>query len=559
MDDRQTERRIHRALVAARATAAVVLLGSAAFTRRPIPSLLGVDALVGLALVTGALTAIQAIAAARLPRVRWIVRAQMVADAGVISSAVLLTGGLDSLLTPLYVLPVVAAAVVHHRRGGLFVAALSTVFYSCIVAVQYGAAGAPYVVWFPTLADVAKPPVRDAWLTVAFNGVGFVSVAGLTGYLSERVRHSDERLRQASTQIANLQAFSQCVVDSLTGGLATSDLDGHVLTFNRAAEQITGWRAHEAAGRRLANVLQLSDEFVGGLSRLNDSGAGCRIELPYRTQSGVILELGLTAAPLMGAASQVGYLFTFQDITEHKRHDREAQTERRLAAIGEMAAGIAHEIRNPLASMTGSIQVLSKDLALSEEQNQLMEIVLRESERLNQTIGNFLAYARPPRPSATIVDLDRTVRASAALLRNSAQCSQAHQVVVQSNGPTFARGDEAQVLQVIWNLATNGLKAMPDGGRLDLEVGPGPSGAVAVTVRDQGVGMTTSELDHMFEPFRSTFAGGTGLGLSIVHRIVRDAGGSIEVESVRGSGTAVRVLLPGGEAADVALPRALSA
>lgn len=552
-----TERRIHRALLAARLSAAVVLLGSALYARRPVPTVFGIDALMALTAAAVALALAPLWAATRI-RASWLERAQMVADTGVISGAVLLTGGLDSLLTPLYVLPVVTSAVVHHRRGGSFVAGLSTVLYSTIVAIQYGAAG-PYANWFPTLANVARPPARDAWLTVMLNGVGFAAVAWLTGYLSERVRHSDERLRQASTQIANLQAFSQCVVDSLTGGLATCDLDGRVLTFNRAAEQITGWKSYEIVGRQLSDVLQLSREFVAQLPRLGAAGAGCRIELCYQSRAGEALDLGLTAAPLLGATAQVGYLFTFQDITEHKRHDREAQTERRLAAIGEMAAGIAHEIRNPLASMTGSIQVLSQDLELSPEQRQLMSIVLRESERLNQTIGNFLAYARPPLPATAVVDIERVLRQSAALLRNSAQHLTRHEIAVRVQGPVFARVDEGQFQQVIWNLATNGLKAMPDGGRLDLEAAVPHTGGIAVTVRDQGVGMTASELDHLFEPFRSTFPGGTGLGLSIVHRIVGDAGGTIEVESVPGTGTAVRVVLPAAECDAPGIAHALTA
>jgi two-component system sensor histidine kinase PilS (NtrC family) len=410
------------------------------------------------------------------------------------------------------------------------------------------------------LSDAALPPPSDALLVLALNGAGFASVAWLTGYLSERLQHTDARLREASSLIADLQAFNQCVIDSLTGGLATADLDGRLLTFNRAAEQITGWSASEVRGRAVCDVLQLPAELVDALPRMRESGTACRIEVSYRTAHGRPTDIGLTAAPLMGAAQPVGFLLTFQDITERKRHEREAQTERRLAAIGEMAAGIAHEIRNPLASMAGSIQVLRKELRLSAEQGQLMDIVLRESERLNGTITNFLTYARPQRRLTQTVDAYRVVEESAALLRNSAEHRVDHEIALaQPLRPCLACVDEAQLRQVVWNLATNGLKAMPAGGRMELSVEPAGSDRVAITVRDHGVGMAATDLDSVFEPFRSTFPGGTGLGLSIVHRIVCDAGGSIDVQSAPGAGTAVRVTLPAAGHREVTLAEALSA
>jgi two-component system sensor histidine kinase PilS (NtrC family) len=225
-----------------------------------------------------------------------------------------------------------------------------------------------------------------------------------------------------------------------------------------------------------------------------------------------------------------------------------------------MAAGIAHEIRNPLASMAGSIQVLRKDLRLSDEQGQLMDIVLRESERLNDTISNFLAYARPQRRLSQTVDVRRVVQESAALLGNSAERRANHEIaVIPSIEPCLVHVDEAQLRQVVWNLATNALKAMPAGGRMEMSVEHTDTGRIAVVVRDHGIGIAATDLDYVFEPFRSTFPGGTGLGLSIVHRIVSDAGGAIDIQSAPGTGTAVRVTLPAAGDRKVELPEALSA
>jgi len=243
-----------------------------------------------------------------------------------------------------------------------------------------------------------------------------------------------------------------------------------------------------------------------------------------------------------------GYLFTFQDVTDVRRLERGARMQQRLAAVGEMAAGIAHEIRNPLASMSGSIQVLRQELPLTDEQAQLMDIVLRESERLNDTIKSFLAYARPQRVTLTRLDIRRVVQDTATLLRNSAEVREEHVVAVDlPSQPVWFDADENQVRQILWNLATNGVRAMPAGGRLLMSAKVQQEGGVeelTITIGDEGRGIPPSELDQLFQPFRSSFDKGTGLGLAIVHRIVTDYNGSIQVSSTVGNGTTVRVRLP---------------
>src|SRR5207248_4193869 len=211
-----------------------------------------------------------------------------------------------------------------------------------------------------------------------------------------------------------------------------------------------------------------------------------------------------------------------------------------------MAAGIAHEIRNPLASMSGSIQILRQELPLSAEQEQLMDIVLRESERLNTTIRSFLAYARPQRFQIARFDVRRALNDTALLLRNSAELQERHEILVDLP-PTelWYEADEGQIKQIIWNLATNGLRAMPDGGCLRLIGALGAvSEDVVLTVTDQGIGIAAEELDSLFQPFHGSFSKGSGLGLAIVHRIVADYHGEIQVSSQPSAGTSVSVRLP---------------
>jgi two-component system sensor histidine kinase PilS (NtrC family) len=202
--------------------------------------------------------------------------------------------------------------------------------------------------------------------------------------------------------------------------------------------------------------------------------------------------------------------------------------------------------------MAGSIQVLRDELPLSSEQEQLMDIVLRESERLNDTIKNFLAFARPQRNTIQQVDLRTVLEETAVLLRNTSEYGEQHVLRVDAPAePVIFPGDEAQLRQVIWNLATNGLRAMPAGGKLTLSVAsepwaePGSEPALVLRVRDEGVGIPRDEIDHIFQPFRGAFARGSGLGLSIVHRIVSDYAGKIDITSAPGAGTTVEVRLPG--------------
>ncbi len=233
----------------------------------------------------------------------------------------------------------------------------------------------------------------------------------------------------------------------------------------------------------------------------------------------------MSAAHLVTPDGPAGYLLTFQDVTEIRRLEHEARRRQRLAAVGEMAAGIAHEIRNPLASMRGSIQVLRAELSLTDEQASLMDIVLRESDRLNETIRSFLAYARPQAAVPKAVDLMRVLTDAATLLRNSPELKPGHRVVV--DGPAeglVVDADEHQIRQVVWNLATNGLRAMPDGGTLRLVARPASDADahVGLAVVDEGVGIPAEQLDTLFQPFHGSFGQGSGLGLAIVHRIVQD-------------------------------------
>jgi two-component system, NtrC family, sensor histidine kinase PilS len=534
-------RRKLRWLIAIRAVISTVLLGSATFAQITAPGSLPVNPFFFLIGLTYAMTAFYAATLRQTDRYRWLVDLQLAGDVIVISAFIYFTGGITSYFSSLYVLAIVAASTVQFRRGGVLVAGLSALLYGGVVLAQYMTAVG--LLHDPWLISPTLPPRSVAQYTYLLNTFGFVAVALLSGSLAEGMRSAGARLVQASTQIAQLQALNQHVIDSLPSGLATTDRQGRVQTFNRAAEFITGRSSASVIGSPIAEVLQLSQATVDELTADLGVSRGRRMEGHY-LRAGQPMEIGLSAANVETPGGRTGYLFSFQDVTEIKKRERDARMQQRLAAVGEMAAGIAHEIRNPLASMSGSIQILRQDLPLSAEQEQLMDIVLRESERLNTTIGSFLAYARPQRFAIERFDVRRALNDAALLLRNSADVQENHVIDVDlPDAELWYEADEGQIKQIVWNLATNGLRAMPDGGRLLLQGSYGPDGVV-ITVRDEGVGIPATELDGLFQPFHGRFVKGSGLGLAIVHRIVTDYNGDIQVQSQPGHGTTVAVHLP---------------
>jgi two-component system sensor histidine kinase PilS (NtrC family) len=533
-------------LITVRVVIGSLLLGSAVVAQITAPGSFPIDPFFILIGLIYALTLAYALTLRHVESRAWLVDLQLAGDALIVSSFIYFTGGITSYFTSLYVLPVVAGSTVHNRRGGLLVATLSAVLYGGLVLAQYFAASGllPYQ-WLNEYAQLL--PTRSvAGYTVALNVFGFMAVAALSGSLAENVRTTGVRLQQASSEIRDLQALNQHVIDSMPSGLATTDRAGLVLTFNRAAEGITGVTFREAAGRPIGDVLQLAPATADSIAQDVGKGASRRHEFRYRTTDRGELEIGLTASQLETPGGRAGQLFTFQDVTAIKKLERDAAIQQRLAAVGEMAAGIAHEIRNPLASMSGSIQILRQELPLTSEQEQLMDIVLRESERLNSTIQSFLAYARPQRFQIARFDLRRALNDAALLLRNSAEVREGHEVVVDVPAdPLWYDADEGQIKQIVWNLATNGLRAMPKGGRLRLAASVEAHGdGVVMTVEDGGIGIGADQLDGLFQPFHGSFAKGSGLGLAIVHRIVTDYSGEIRVQSQPGAGTTVSVRLP---------------
>jgi two-component system sensor histidine kinase PilS (NtrC family) len=388
-------------------------------------------------------------------------------------------------------------------------------------------------------------PVKQVLYSIFVTGVACATVGLIGSYLAESLEKVGQKLEEATEQVADLQELNQVVVRSIHSGLITADLGAHVLYVNEFGEGILGRRLGDLRGRRLREIF---GSFLFEPRALEARAAlqGLeRLEIAYRRPAGEDVDLGISVSPLATADPRnAGYLLVFQNLTEIKRLEREVRTNEKLAAVGEMAARLAHEIRNPLGSISGSAQVLMSEPNISAEQERLLAIITRESKRLSDTLNQFLLQSRPPQHRAGPVDLGVVIAETVELLRNGPEVSAAHRVeFASSGGPHVCLADPDQITQVFWNLARNGLEAMPDGGVLSVAVSTDDTDFL-LSVRDEGRGISRDEQRRVFEPFHSTSPVGSGLGLAISYQIVRENKGEIQLRSAPGRGTEVLVRLP---------------
>ena len=529
-----------RRLMLFRVVMVTTLLFIATYVEAVSETLLAVNPLYFVIGATYALTVVHALALRAFGPRRALAYAQVAGDLLIISALVQVTGAVRTGFLLLYPLSVLSATVLVRRREALTLAGAATALYgTALLAAREG------VVTSPGLADVVTLPMQVLLYHVFVLGVASVTAALLGSYLAESLTHAGRRLEAAAVEVADLRELNQVIVDSIQGGLMTTDRDGRVLHLNAFGEGILGRSSASVRGLALRDVLQTPLLGRRELEARAASRALARMELAYPHPAGRPLELGVSVTPLAtGGSGPGGYLVVFQDLTDIRRLEQEVRTKEKLAAVGEMAAQLAHEIRNPLGSIRGSAQVLMAETGLGEEQGRLLAIISRESVRLSETLNRFLYEVRPSSRTKGPVDLRPLVEETVTLLRNGAELRPEHEVGFHADeGPHVCLADPDQIKQVLWNLLRNALEAMPEGGALEVRLRRA-GGEVVLSVRDQGRGMGRAEQGRMFEPYRTSRAMGTGLGLAIVFRIVRDHGGDIEVRSAPRQGTEIDVRLP---------------
>ena len=523
------------------AIALILLLGGALWARGTFGPYIGNSfrLIKPIILAVGLLTIIYSALRLLWKSYRLQARFQFAVDVLLVTWLVWITGTVHSPYTALYIVVISVASLFIGPRGALITSIGSAAaFNACALLVLNGIVRTGGVLTEESLATTIQ--------SMGLADVSLLVVGLLSAKLAERQLHSDVQLAAAVASLADLRALHERIVESIRSGLITTDLHGRIYTFNAAAEEITGYKAEEIRGRN-ASI------FFGDMSRqITDSMAAAaygkvspRFEVDCLTQSGFTLRLGYSIAPLFAESGETsGLVITFQDLTDIYVMEETARRQDRLAAVGRLAASIAHEIRNPLAAMRGSIQMLRSEMDGDTDQAQLMEIILRESDRLNNIVADYLNYARPRRAEAKDVDVCAVVRETLKLLRNSPEIADGHRLTEDlPDKSLIVKGDGEQLKQVCWNIARNALQAMPNGGEFRISVARTESDRLRLTFTDDGCGMAPDQVERLFEPFTST-TGGTGLGLSIVYQIIRDHNGTINVRSRQGEGTTIAVELP---------------
>jgi two-component system, NtrC family, sensor histidine kinase PilS len=465
------------------------------------------------------------------------------------------TGGIESPFVVLYVMTVTVASLVFRRRVSLLAASLSIILFGALTNMQlYGLVETWG--WLPR-ARLSAPEVLQIFgvYSLAILVVGFLS-----GALADQLHRADESLREKEQGLSRLQAFHENIVQSISSGVFTTDERGLITSLNPAAHEATGYGLDQVQGRHWREVFnwhpsEPADEHI------QDNFPHMRFEVECKRADGLRLILGMTLSRLHEQGKETGLVGVFKDLTQIRDLEEVLRRKEWLASLGEMSAGMAHEIRNPLGALAGAMQMLRKDLEGDETSQRLMDIAVREATRLDNIITEFLQYARPPALNLAEYDLNKVLAETLDLVQHEARArSNITILTTLADGSLPGQVDPDQMKQVFWNLAINAFDAMPQGGRLTIatgcrkiDVGGRKADVIETAFQDTGEGISKANLDKIFLPFFTTKKQGSGLGLAAVHRIVDLHGGWIKVDSQEGQGSRFVVCLPRSPEAGVRL------
>jgi two-component system sensor histidine kinase PilS (NtrC family) len=459
---------------------------------------------------------------------------QFLGDLALITALVHFLGGASSPFSLLYLIIIAVASALLSRRAGLTVASLSFLLH-CSVAFGL----------IPALDPSEVIVGYRLGINLGVHCFGFYAMALLTSYLSRNVTRAERELEAKSEDLADLQVVHRDVIQSITSGLITTDLEGIITSANQAALAILGRAEPDLLGQPIQRSGLIDEERWMESTAASTQRWRTRVEVDVVRGSGDIRHVGFSLSQLKDAeGNHRGYIVIFQDLTNWRRMQEELRMKDRMAAVGELAAGLAHEIGNPLAAISGSVQMLSSRADENLADRRLIEILLKESQRLDRTIKGFLRYARPRERASVPFDVAHQLTENFELITNSEEVSTEHHLELDLKPDSVQLlADPDHVSQIFWNLARNALRAMPRGGTLRV-AGRVVDGYYRLEFSDTGSGMSEEQRANLFHPYQSFFDGGTGLGMAIVYRIVQDHGGRISVDSHPGGGTVLRIELP---------------
>jgi len=485
-----------------------------------------------------------------LGRIRLQAYFQLFFDTVFITVFIYTTGGVDSLFSFLFILNIISGGIIFSRKGGILIASASSILYGLMLDLHY------YGLIHPIGArtDFTSESYNSAFLfyTILVNMAAFYLVGYLSGFLSEQTKKSQAELKETQLDLNKLEVLHESIINSITSGLIVLDEEERVILFNPTAEKILDVHSDQFSGLTLASALPALEAHFQRVAKIRPSvNTPPFMDMPYQKPNGGKIYLRLSISPLRyGSTDKGGTILILQDVTELKRIEENMKKVEELALVGEMAAGIAHEIRNPMASISGSIEVLKEGSSWDGTQSRLMTIVSREVDRLDKLINDFLLFARPKKPKLRTFDLNRIVTESLELFKNGQHWNENITVMKHFKGSLMIESDQDQIRQVLWNLFLNARDAMAAGGTLHITTGwvsesPGSTREdVSIVIRDTGDGFDPKLLPRLFTPFFTTKEGGSGLGLATVKRIVDQLHGTVSGNNHPDGGAEIIIMLP---------------
>jgi len=466
---------------------------------------------------------------------------QTIWDLLFVTVLLLFTGGVSSPYSFLYLLSIMNAGVLLGRREAIYTASLCGILYGTIIDFQYFGMLAPIGL---SQAAAQQLGAMHILYNIFLNLIGFYLTCFITGYLSDLAKQSEDALMEKIVNYDELERLSSTIVSNVESGLMTITLEGNIRLFNRYAEELTGISQSDIYDKPLSRVFPAMEPVARHPDRALNGEFTC--SLPGNPA----MVLGYGSVPFMDAQGEAaGVIVNFKDLTLKKRMEEELKRSDRLAALGALSARMAHEIRNPLAAMSGSVQLLAEQGSIADNDRRLLTIIVRETDRLNALITEFLTYARPvsPRKEAVeLFDLLEDIRLLVASDRRFEKIEIANLVPRDM----IIKADSNQIRQVLINLFHNSADAIPLTGRIEIRAhreiaaGKEPGSFAVISVGDNGTGIDREAAEHLFEPFWTTKKDGTGLGLAIIYRIIEEHGGTIKADSPLDGGCRIIITLP---------------
>ena len=452
---------------------------------------------------------------------------QIIIDIASETTLIYLTGGIHSIFAFMYPLSILSAGIILNRRACYISAILSSILYGILLDLQL-------LKIIPIPGNILYTE-KDFFYNMFANITAFFMIGFLSGYLSEKLNKATQSLEERDMVLSDLKAFSRFIIESIPSGIFTTDLNRKIVSFNTAAQEITRLSHADVAGKKPEDIFPF-------LGNVHESEPRMEGELHH---DGNTFPVGMRLSRLKdGSGLPIGQIGVFQDLTELKAMEAEVKRKEKWAFIGELSASIAHELRNPLASLQGSIEMLRDKNVSEEHADHLMRIALSEMKRLNVIITDFLLYARPQELHKDPFDLHQVLRDVITLLRSSESNMEHVTISTKLEGELILTGDSRQIRQVFWNLGLNALDAVSKGGTVDIYSQKNDN-TVEIIFRDSGTGIDKNDIEKIFFPFFTTKEKGTGLGLSIAQKIAEEHRGKIIVQSGdSGTGTTFKVVLP---------------